>query len=184
MNATGAKPFTADDYRRMEEDEHRYEVLEGELCMAPAPNRFHQAISRNLCRMIYTHLHTHPIGKAYNAPFDVYFDDLNVAQPDVVFVKNSTKAKLVDEGIHGAPDLLVEVLSPSTSTRDLGVKRALYAKSGVEEYWIISPELRQMQVYRLQDNPERPTNILLETDTHESPLLGNLQIPVAELFVD
>jgi len=179
-----AKPFTAADYRQMEEDGRRYEVLEGILLMAPAPNRFHQAISRNLCRILYSFLHEHRLGRAYNAPFDVYFDDINVAQPDLVFVANDSKAKLLPEGVSGAPDLLVEILSPSTSTRDLVTKRQLYARTAVREFWVISPETRQLQVYDLPSEPSRPTHFFVEGDRYESPLLPGLQLAVTELFED
>jgi Uma2 family endonuclease len=177
------QPFTADDYRRMEDDGKRYEVIHGVLIMAPAPNRFHQDVSRNLCRIIYSFLHTHPIGGSYDAPFDVYLDENNVVQPDFVFVSKSSKAKLVAEGVHGSPDLVVEILSPSTSRRDLREKRELYAKFGSVEYWVVSPETRQLQIYQLQSDATRPALVLEESDKTESALLPGLSFGVNELFV-
>lgn len=184
MAATLQKPFTAADYRRMEDDGKRYEVLEGTLVMAPAPNRFHQAISRNLCRILYGYLHCRPIGKAYNAPFDVYFDKENVVQPDFVFVAAKSRAKLISEGVEGAPDLVVEILSPATSARDLGVKRKLYARAGVREFWVISPETRQLQIYLPEKDAPRPARILQEDESYETNLLPGLILPVGELFED
>jgi Uma2 family endonuclease len=184
MSATLEKPFTAADYRRMEDDGKRYEVLEGKLVMAPAPNRFHQGISRNLCRIIYGYLHQSPVGKAYDAPFDVYFDDENVAQPDLVFVAAQSRAKLIPEGVEGAPDLVVEILSPTTSVRDLGVKRRLYARAGVREFWVISPETRQLQVWLLARDATRPVRILQEDESYQTDLLPGLSLPVGELFED
>jgi Uma2 family endonuclease len=184
MAAGLEKPFTAADYRRMEDDGRRYEVLEGTLIMAPAPNRFHQAISRNLCRILYGHLHRRPIGKAYDAPFDVYLDEETVVQPDFVFVAAQSKAKLIPEGVEGAPDLVVEILSPATSARDLGVKRRLYARAGVRELWILSPETRQLQVYLPEKDATHPARILLEDESYETQLLPGLTLPVGELFED
>jgi len=181
---TSAAPFTARDYRRMEDDGGRYEVIHGELLMAPAPNRFHQGISGNLCRFLYPYLRKTKVGKAYDAPFDVYLDDFNVVQPDVVFVAAGSACKLVPEGAEGAPDLLMEILSPSTSVRDLRDKRALYAEKGVKEFWVVSPETRQVQVYYLQKQADRPALVLEEIDTLRSDLLPGLEIPVGEIFED
>ncbi len=178
------KPFTARDYRVMEDDGCRYEVIHGELLTAPAPNRFHQGISRNLCQFLFSYLRQNKIGKAYNAPFDVYLDDFNVVQPDVVFVANESACKLIPEGAEGAPDLVVEILSPSTSTRDLRDKRRLYADKGVREFWVISPETRQVQIYYLQQKADRPSVVLEEIDTLGTDLLPGLEIPVGELFQD
>jgi Uma2 family endonuclease len=177
-------PFTARDYRLMEDDGCRYEVIQGELLMAPAPNRFHQGISRNLCQFLYSYLRKKKIGKAYDAPFDVYLDDFNVVQPDVVFVAAGSACKLIPEGAEGAPDLLVEILSPSTSKRDLRDKRALYAEKGVKEFWVVSPETRQVQVYFLEKQVERPSLVLEEIDTLRSDMFPGLEIPVGELFED
>lgn len=168
----------------MPADGKRYEVLNGELMMAPAPNRFHQAISRNLCRIIYQHLHLHKQGRAYDAPFDVFFDDLNVAQPDLVFVATESQAELALEGVHGPPDLVVEILSPSTTRRDLRIKRALYARSRVREFWVISPETHQLQIYLFEQATDRPTQVLEEIDIATTPLMPGLQVPVGELFED
>jgi Uma2 family endonuclease len=175
-------PFTVRDYRQMPEDGRRYEVIDGILLMAPAPNRYHQRISRNLCRIVYQFLHEHPIGEAYDAPFDVYFDDLNVVQPDLVFVANASREVLAPEGVVGAPDLVAEILSPGTSKRDLRDKRDLYAKSGVKEFWMLSPEEHQVQVYLPEVDRIKPARILAEGETLETPLLAGLKILVAELF--
>lgn len=171
----------------MEDDGCRYEVIHGELLVAPAPNRFHQGISRNICLFLYSYLWKNKIGKAYNAPFDVYLDDFNVVQPDVIFVATDSACKLIPEGAEGAPDLLVEILSQSTSKRDLRDlrdKRALYAEKGVKEFWVVSPETRQIQIYFLDRQADRPSLILEEIDTLRSDLLPGLEIPVVEIFED
>ncbi len=184
MAIAAEKLFTIHDYRRMEDDGKRYEVINGELLMSPSPNLFHQRISRNLCRIIYSWLHEHKIGQAFAAPLDVYLDEYNVVQPDIVYVARENIVKLERDGVHGAPDLSVEILSPSTSKRDLRDKRELYARCGVIEFWIISPETRQLQIYDLPRESSRPTRILEESDTAETPLLPGLRFPVAEIFAD
>lgn len=182
--ADSRKVWTVRDYRAMPEDGPRCEVINGELIMAPAPNRYHQQISRELCRIIYSHLHIHRIGHAYDAPFDVYLDDFNVVQPDLVFVAKGSSCKLIPEGVEGSPDLVVEILSYSTSKRDLRDKKELYCRFGSKEFWVISPETRQVQVYRLQEEADRPSAILEERDTLTTELMPGLEIPVAELFAD
>lgn len=168
----------------MEEDGNRYEVIQGELFMAPSPNRIHQVISRNLCRLLYPFLDSTNLGSAYNAPMDVYLDDSNVVQPDIIVVLKGSAAKEIPEGIEGAPDLVMEILSPGTSRRDLQDKRELYTKFGAIEYWIVSPEARQIQVYRLKEDPLHPVAIYQEMDTVETPLLPGLTIPGTEVFKD
>jgi len=110
--------LTVADYRELGEGPPHYQLIEGEIFMSPAPNRFHQVISRNLAFILMRHLDAHPIGEVYLAPFDVYLDDLNAYQPDIVYVSTERKGILEDDGAHGAPDLVVEILSPSTARLD------------------------------------------------------------------
>lgn len=166
----------------MPDDGRRYEVLNGSLYMAPAPNRTHQRISRNLCRIIYDYLHRHKIGEAYDAPFDVYFDSLNVVQPDLVYVSNAQKDVLVAEGVRGTPDLVVEILSPGTTKRDLRDKLDLYVKSGVREIWIISPTDRSVRVYLPHEFKSEPARVLSESEVLKSPFFPGLAIPCEEIF--
>src|SRR5437588_6676657 len=104
--------LTAHHYRLLPENGPRYQLIEGALYMAPAPNRYHQDISRNLEYILLDYLEEHPIGKLYDAPFDVYFDKHNVFQPDIVFVSKSRLSILTKAGAEGAPDFVVEILSP------------------------------------------------------------------------
>jgi Uma2 family endonuclease len=176
--------FTAEDYRNLPETGPRYQLVEGDLIVSPAPNRYHQDISRNLEFILCAYLKEHPIGKLYHAPFDVYLDEHNVFQPDILFVSKERFGILIPQGAEGAPDLIVEILSPSSARLDLDQKKKIYARHGVTELWIVVPETRQVQVYRLQENPARPSAIYERTDVFESPLLPGLRIHAAEIFAE
>jgi Uma2 family endonuclease len=176
--------FTAEDYRNLPETGPRYQLVEGDLIMAPSPNRYHQEISRNLEFILCAYLKENPIGKVYHAPFDVYLDEHNVPQPDILFVSKERYGILTPQGAAGAPELIVEILSPSTARLDLDQKRKTYARHGVIELWIIVPETRQVQIYRLQEQPERPAAIYERADVFESPLLPGLRIQAADVFAE
>src|SRR5438067_12573258 len=109
---------TVEDYLSLPEGGPRYELIEGELLMAPAPNRYHQDISRNLTLILGEYLRKKRIGKIYNAPFDVFLGEINVVQPDIIFVSKKHARILTDAGAEGAPEFVVEILSPSTLRRD------------------------------------------------------------------
>jgi Uma2 family endonuclease len=107
-------PLTVEDYRLLPETGPRYQLIEGDLFIAPAPNRFHQNIALNVAVILYNYLAKHPIGSVFTAPFDVYLDEINAVQPDVVFVAKSSNI-LTAQGASGAPDFVAEVLSPKTA---------------------------------------------------------------------
>jgi Uma2 family endonuclease len=174
--------FTAQDYKNLPETGPRYQLVDGNLIVAPAPNRYHQDISRNLEFILCAYLKKHPIGKMYHAPFDVYLDEHNVFQPDILFVSKERAGILTDQGAEGAPELIVEILSPSTAQLDLDRKKKVYAQHRVIELWIIVPETRQVQIYRLQEHPGRPSAIYERADVFESILLPGLRLEAAEIF--
>jgi Uma2 family endonuclease len=182
MIATQAPPLTIDDYRLMPETGPRYQLIEGDLFMAPAPNRYHQDISGNIQFMLAKYLEKHPIGKLYNAPFDVYLDEINAHQPDLVFIAKRNFSILTDAGVEGAPDFIVEILSPKTAHLDKKPKRRVYARAGVKELWIVDPDTKLIHVYYLQKNAERPSATHSEKDTFASPHFPGLKISVAKVF--
>src|SRR5438445_9899908 len=149
MAAVQMAPLTVEDYRLLPETGPRYQLIEGDLHMAPAPNRYHQDISYNLVMIIGKYLEKHRIGKVYAAPFDVYLDENNVHQPDVLFVSKKNNI-LTPGGAEGAPDFIVEILSPKTAFLDKKSKRRVYARSGVKELWIVDPHLKTNPAYFLQ----------------------------------
>ncbi|HEX6244931.1 MAG TPA: Uma2 family endonuclease [Polyangiales bacterium] len=131
--------LTYDDLRATPDDGRRYELLEGVLCVTPAPSTTHQRISRNLGFVLHRYVSERGLGEVLNAPIDVILDPTTVVQPDLVFVAGARRGFISERGIEGAPDLVVEILSPSTAQRDRGIKQQLYAHFGVAHYWCVDP---------------------------------------------
>jgi Uma2 family endonuclease len=174
--------LTIKDYKNLPETGPRYQLIEGYLYMAPAPNRYHQDISRNLELIIGNYLATRPIGKMYHAPFDVYLDEHDVFQPDILFVSNARAGIFTEAGAEGAPDLVVEILSPKTSRLDRENKKKMYAQHGVTELWIIDPLKFRIDVFLLQKNSRNPSAVYGRDGRIETPLLPGLSIECAEVF--
>jgi len=118
----------------------------------------------------------------YAAPVYVYLDEINVHQPDVVFVSNKNKSILTYAGAEGAPDFLVEILSPKTAELDKKPKRRVFARSGVKELWIVDPEAKLVHVYFLQKDADRPAATYSEKETFASPHFPGLKISCAKIF--
>lgn len=176
--------FTYEDYLLFPENGKRHELIDGEHFMTPAPNMRHQEISRNLLLAIGIFLKTHPIGKIFDAPCDVLLSDLDVVQPDLLFVSSGRFSIITEKNVQGAPDLVIEILSESTRKTDEVIKRKLYEGHGVSEYWIVDPELETIKVYRMKDQGYiRIAELSLEMkNTLTTPLLPGLQIPLTEIF--
>ena len=137
----------------------RAELIDGVICMSPAPNLTHQRISWKLCQAIANHIDsTKKDCSAFAAPFDVYLDDLvneedyECFQPDISVICD--KDKLREDGCHGAPDWIIEITSPSTQHRDYGLKLFKYRTAGVKEYWIVNPMMETVSVFRFGDEPQ------------------------------
>jgi Uma2 family endonuclease len=183
MLATQTRPFTVEDYRKLPPDDWRYQLIEGELVyMAPAPNFFHQTIAANLFATIWQYLHEHDIGRIRFAPVDVYLTDTNVFQPDLFFVRKGRESIIQEDGLHGAPDFAVEILSPHTAQYDLNQKRAVYARSGVEELWLIYPKAKRIDTYFLQQNSETPARSHQAGETFTSVLFPGLEFSTDQIF--
>ena len=122
------------------------------------------------------------MGRAFVAPFDVFLSDNDVVQPDVFFVANDRLKALQDDGVHGAPDLVIEVLSPSTAQLDKKSKRRVYAQAGVKEMWLVDPSLLQIQRYDFAQDTAKPVQLIEENETFSTPLLPDLTLSAAEIF--
>lgn len=177
--------LTYEDYRNAPESEReRYELYEGELIMVPSPNEYHQRISRNLGFLLYAFVKRHDLGSVYFAPLDVVLSDDIVLQPDILFIGKERADIIAEEGIKGAPDLVVEILSEATAKRDRTYKKSLYARYGVKEYWLVDPATKTIEVLELHEQGFDRTAVysLAEEAILESPLLAGLSIDVAEVF--
>ena len=175
-------PITRYDYQEMPQGPPYYQVIEGDLVMSPSPNTFHQVVLGRIHFILLRYLEKNPIGEAFFAPLDVFLSDINVYQPDVIFVSNERRSIITDHGIEGAPELLVEALSPATARYDKGSKRKIYARTGVKELWLVDPENRTIQVYLLAKDPENPSATHGPNASFTSSLLPGLKIKTATIF--
>lgn len=136
------------DYSTLPDDGKRYELLEGDLVVTPAPSPLHQRVSKRLQRQLESYFETRGLGEVFNAPVDVILTPHDVVQPDLVVVGQA--AQVSNRGIEGAPLLVVEVLSPTTRERDRTIKASRYSTLGVKHYWILDPEAQQLECYLLE----------------------------------
>ena len=150
--------------------------------MSPAPRFFHQNIIAKLMSHLGQYLREHPLGVCVPAPVDVFFTDTNTYQPDIVFVSEERRSRIQEDGVHGAPDLVVEVLSKGTRKLDEGFKKKVYAACGVTEYWITDPDPAEVQVFHLQSSVEVPDRTLGRDAELATELLPGLTIPLAEVL--
>jgi Uma2 family endonuclease len=141
----------------------------------------------NLSGLIWSYLQQHPVGRVYGAPFDVIFSKHDVVEPDLLYISNERAREIeTSPWVKGAPDLVAEVGSPSTRRRDETIKRWLYEQFGVQEYWIVDPDIDSVKVFRrANDRYERAAELLLENDdVLTTPLLPGLELRLAKIFED
>ncbi|HYF76283.1 MAG TPA: Uma2 family endonuclease [Symbiobacteriaceae bacterium] len=174
--------FTYEDYKLLPED-RRYEIIEGELLVTPAPTARHQGILLELAVKLSIHVKANGLGKVLPAPTDVILTNENIVQPDILFV-SSRRLETINQsgGVHGAPDLVVEILSPSTASRDQIVKRKLYSRFGVREYWVVDPASASIEVLVLRDGGLETWRAFPSGTLLSSPLLPDLKIAIDEVF--
>ena len=181
------KVYTYADYFKWQFEE-RVELIKGKIFkMSPAPNRRHQSISSFIHVKIYNFLSGKKC-EVYSAPFDVRIprkskedkDIVTVLQPDICVVCD--RSKLDDRGCIGAPDIVVEILSPSNNKKDLKNKYEVYEESGVKEYWVVSPQDRTFLVYTLVADKYQPSRLMVEGDVFKSLVLESFSLDINELF--
>lgn len=174
--------FTYEDYKLLPEDGSRWEVLDGDLVREPAPRPFHQIVGDNLFHLMYAHVRSHGLGIVISSPLDVVLSEENVVQPEFVFIPTDRFNIVTEDNVSGAPALAVEVLSPSTRHRDRVVKRKIYERFGVREYWIVDPERKTIEVLALADEGYAVCGTFTEKDVLRSPLFPGLSIEVRQFF--
>ena len=174
--------LTYQDYLNTPHDE-RYELIDGELIMSPSPRKAHQQTHAKLGTRLYTFVERHNLGEVYFAPFDVVFSITDVVQPDLLFVSRDRLYIITEDNIQGAPDLAIEILSPSTSARDKGYKRDLYAKHGVKEYWQVDTDAKRITVLSLNAYGDYDVAAVYGVgQTLTSPLLPGFALNLDEIF--
>ena len=179
--------LTYDDYLLFPDDGKRHEIIDGEHYVTPTPTIRHQEISGRLYLLIGNWLREHPVGRIFFAPLAVICSNVDVVEPDLLYVSNERSAELLG-GTHvtGAPDLVIEIASPRTRKRDETIKRRLYARFPVQEYWVVDPAIEVIRVYRRAgDVFARAQELSREAgDVLSTPLLPGLDIPLARVFAD
>lgn len=176
--------FTYEDYLLFPDDGRRHELIDGEHYMTPAPSTRHQRILEDLLVAIKVFLKKNKLGEVYIAPTDIVLSDLDVVQPDLLFIASHRSSIIKEKCIQGAPDLVVEIVSETTRKTDEVIKRKLYERYGVEEYWIVDPELEIIKIFRMtEEGYVRSAELSKEmNDTLITPLLPDLKIPLSEIF--
>ena len=174
--------FTYEDYKHTSDNE-RYELIDGELIiMAPSPREAHQNFGMELGSMLHLFVKRHHLGRVYSAPFDVVLSNSIVVQPDLMFVSNENLHVITEDNIRGVPDLIVEILSPSTAGRDRTVKRTIYAGYKVKEYWLADTDAKTIMVLLLGENGYELAGIYGEGQTLTSPTLTGFTLNLDEIF--
>jgi Uma2 family endonuclease len=174
-----SKEWTVEDYLLLGEMQTPCQLINGELIMSPAPTPYHQRISRHLFKMIDNVAEKE--GELFFSPIDIYLDKRNVFQPDLVFVSNTNKPFITERGIEGAPDLIVEIISPSNGYIDRNRKKEKYLEFGVKEYWIVDPGNKTIEVYTPETGLDSPLFYLAEEGEFTSKVLP-LTIKLSEIF--
>jgi Uma2 family endonuclease len=176
-----AGSWTYDDLFSLPDDGKRYEIIEGELYEMPPPNAFHAVTLINLLFLLGPAVQASG-GRIFTAPFDVFFPGANPVQPDIVVTLKGVRGRLRRRGYEGAQDLVVEVLSPSNRVQDLLTKRALYARAGIREYWIVDPTNRTVEILTLDRDALHTVQTAAGDEEAISPLLSNAAFSLADIF--
>lgn len=186
--------LTVHDFRRMEFDDNDtfyYELINGELVAKSAPSPFHQRISGNISFAMRQFVTANKLGEVLYAPIDVFLTENSSSQPDVLFISTAKRHLVTSEGVEGAPDLVVEIISPSSIKRDRGDKMKLYERCSIGEYWLVDARTRSVEVYVNTLVADRHDfelrEVFVAADTHEpvlvqSFLLEGFTMPLEAVF--
>ena len=173
--------FTVKDYMSTPNDK-RYQLLDGEMIVAPSPVTRHQDIAGRIFLAINQFVRQHSLGQVWFAPLDVVLSNHDVAQPDILFVSNARSAIITEANVQGAPDLVVEILSPGTAEYDRGYKQSLYGRHGVREYWLVDPDAETLEVLTLGEQGLVPLATHRRGGLIASPLLEGLALEMDQVF--
>lgn len=180
--------WTYEEYARLPQPSEargtRFEVIDGELYVTPGPSLRHQRIFLDLVTLLHAFARSNGLGEVFASPFDVLFGEGDYVEPDIMFVRRGREDIVTERGIEGPPDLLVEVLSPSTAARDLGIKLERYRHFGVGEYWVVDPDERSVFVWQLADGASEPLALGPADTLRWQPVAGGpvLEISVADVM--
>ena len=174
--------WTYADYAAIREDGHRYEIVNGVLYMTPSPSLGHQAIAGEIFAYLRNFVQMAGLGRVFVAPTDVELSYKNVVQPDVFVVLNEHLDRMAGSRLIGAPDLVVEIASPSTARHDLREKQDAYTRAGVLEYWIVTPGEQVVEVLVLEDSLYRSLGVFHGQAILPSGIVPDLPVKVEQFF--
>jgi Uma2 family endonuclease len=181
MSVPAALKFTYEDYVLLPED-RRYEVIDGEPFLTPAPTPNHQDVVLELVRILADFVQTHSLGRVVLSPCDVVLSQFDIVQPDIFFIAAGREGIVGEKYIAGAPGLVIEVLSPSTETRNRVAKAKRYATFGVREMWLVDPEAKTIEVLVNSEEGFRRQALYGEAETVRSVVLPGFEFPAARAF--
>lgn len=173
--------FTTDELAQLPDDGKRYELADGALIVSPAPTYAHQRIVWQFSRVLMR-AEDAGYGQGVVAPVDVVFGPYQVTQPDLLFISSERLDIIIDGKVHGAPDLIIEILSPGTRDHDLGWKKTLYAREGVHFYWIGDPIAKTVLPFTLGPSGYAASTPLSAGDILSCPLLPGITADIARFF--
>jgi Uma2 family endonuclease len=177
-----AGPLTWRDLWRTPDDGKRYEIVDGMLYVSPAPVPVHQRVLRELFRVLDRHVRRHRLGEVFFAPIGIVLEVRSAVQPDLVFIARRQSDIVKEKAVFGAPDLLVEVLSPSTERRDRSLKRRTYERCGVAHYWVVDPRRRRLQAWRSEGGGYVVEAELVDGARFRPSLFPRLTIRLADVW--
>lgn len=176
--------WTYSHYLALPDDGRRYEIVDGVLYMAPpSPTGWHQSAAGTLYYYLMTHVKYAGLGNVFIAPLDVELAPHTVVQPDVVVLLNRSLEKCTSSHIRGAPDLVIEVLSPGTAAYDRRQKYNAYARAGVQEYWVVVTEQQAAEVFFLETSGYYLAGTYSSEDSIRSLIVPNFPVQVKEFFL-
>ena len=182
MAVRGSVRFKADDIWDAPEDGNRYEVIDGELHVTPAPSWGHQTAASTLLAYLWNYVRPRRLGQVVTAPVGVVLEEETGVQPDLVYVSRERSGIIVERGVEGAPDLIVEVLSPGTQARDRGIKMRAYARAGVPHYWMLDPPNKTLEAYELSEQGYGAAQVYGPGGTFRPALFPGLEIRIDDLW--
>jgi Uma2 family endonuclease len=174
--------FKASDIWDVPDDDLRYEVIDGQLFVTPAPSSWHQIALMRLSAIIFNWVQPRALGEVIQSPIGVVLDEDTGVQPDIVYIAANRRGIISERGIEGPPDLIVEALSRSTESRDRGVKMRRYASAGVQHYWLLDLRTRTLEAYELAEDGYHEAVVCGPGSTFRPSLFPGLEIPVDSLW--
>jgi len=182
-NTTVQKKLTYSDYAAVD-DGYRYELINGELIMVPGPSSFHQRINKKLLLILDEFIESNSLGELFIPPMDVVLDDNNTFQPDIFIILHENISKIKENAIYGAPDFVVEIISPSSVINDRHKKKELYEKFGVKEYWIVDIKNETVEVFQNNNFHFELFSYVYQKGKILSNLFPELDITIESIFPD